>query len=79
MKLAKIRQFQQVNAARVSHFLDAETGEFAQVGGTSYELQHALLMLESAWRNFILCGVVQDVPVVFHCFPCQGESGYFPP
>ena len=35
--------------------------------------------LESAWRHFILCAVVQDVPVVFHCFPCQFEGGCFPP
>ena len=35
--------------------------------------------LESAWRHFILSHVVQDVPVVFHCFPCQGEDGFFPP
>ena len=26
-----------------------------------------------------MCGVVQDGPVVFHCFPCQGEGGCFPP
>ena len=35
--------------------------------------------LESAWRHFILCRVVQDVPVVFNCLPCQGEGGCFPP
>ena len=35
--------------------------------------------LEYAWRHFIICRVVQDVPVVFHCFPCQGEGGCFPP
>ena len=35
--------------------------------------------LESAWGHFVLCRVVQDVPVVFHCFPCQGEGGCFPP
>ena len=32
-----------------------------------------------AKRHFIRCGVVQDVPVVFHCFPCQCEGGCFPP
>ena len=26
--------------------------------------------LESAWGHFVLCRVVQDVPVVSHCFPC---------
>ena len=34
--------------------------------------------LESAWGHLMLCGVVQDVPVVFHCFPGQGEGGCFP-
>ena len=34
--------------------------------------------LESTWRHFIVCRVVQDVPVVFHCFPCQGKGGCFP-
>ena len=36
MEIAKIRKFQlQVNAARVSHFLDAETCEFSQVSSLS--------------------------------------------
>ena len=35
--------------------------------------------LESAWRHLILCGVMQDGPVVFHCIPCQGKGGCFPP
>ena len=35
--------------------------------------------LESAWRHFILCRVVQDMPFAFHCFPCPGKGGCFPP
>ena len=35
--------------------------------------------LEYAWRQFIICRVVQHVPVVLHCFPCQGKGSYFPP
>ena len=29
--------------------------------------------------HFNSCGVVQVVPVLFHCFPYQGEGGCFPP
>ena len=30
-------------------------------------------------RHLTLCGVVQDVPVVFHCFLGQGQGGCFSP
>ena len=55
MELAKIRQFQlpvaQVNAARMSHFLDAETGKFSHVPSLSMGVHGTLRYLNLTYIN----------------------------
>ncbi|CAL8387970.1 unnamed protein product [Boreogadus saida] len=53
---------------------------FGQVlsGGTEQLLCRLVVRvagLESAQRSCCLCGVMEDVPIMLLCFPCQGESG----